>query len=185
MENSQNITNFATVSFPVFKLKNAPPQVQDNLVFYETEYYNEETQSYSSNIAVVDDTSIAKHSFSDRRLELLKRGANLYSVKYIVYFLGDLIKLAKTPQHYFIDNTGKVFCYQKTTRAKLRFYKVKRVLPLSGLGAIIEVHGLAERFKTLYKPHPTLKWAGIVQYQSLNILYGLYFEQYKETWRAI
>jgi hypothetical protein len=168
----------------VYKLGKQAPVKQNGVVYYEKQYYSAETNEITSSQLIVDDLRIDKPSLSMRRLQLLRDNAQLYNINYIIYFLADLIKLAK-PNQYFIDNNGKFFVYRKTARAKLRFYEIKTVLPITGFGSIIEVHGFAERFKTLYKANPGQKWAGILEYKGINILYGLYYTKHKETWRSI
>jgi len=86
---------------------------------------------------------------------------------------------------WFIDSVGRVFQYKKTTRAKLRFYKVKTVLPVNGIGAVIEVEGLPQRFKVLYRPVDNHAWAGVLEFSGIKFLYGLYDQYYKETWRLV
>ena len=125
-----------------------------------------------------------REGFERSASEYLLNGFNIFPIKNAVYFLVDLIKLAKQTT-WFIDNTGKVFQYRKTTRAKLTFHKITKVLPLDGMGAIIEVQGLHNRFKCMYAPKPEQIYAGVLRWGLGYVLYGFYTESLKPTHRFV
>jgi hypothetical protein len=108
----------------------------------------------------------------------------LFRISSAIYFIGDVIKLAKATT-WFIDNHGQVFQHKKTTRAKLATHRLKQVLPVSGLGCVLEVEGLVERFKSLQVPKPEEQYCGILSYGYSNLLYGYYTEPIKTTWRMV
>jgi hypothetical protein len=56
---------------------------------------------------------------------------------------------------------------------------------VGGIGAVIEVDGLPQRFKVLFRPIHNNSWAGILEINKLKFLYGLYDKQHAETWRMI
>ena len=172
------------ISWPVFQLTNKIPQTESGVTFYVTESYNRDTATYTERIKVIDDKNLPGDTLSRRRLQLQQTTDQIYKIKRAIYFVGDFIKLA-TPKMWFIDSSGTVFQYKKTTRAKLRFYKVKAVFPVNGIGAVIEVEGLPQRFKVLYRPVSTNKWAGILEFSGIKFLYGLYDMSYPDTWRLV
>ena len=176
------------IAFPVFRLGTNKPEVHDGVTYY---YYIGETIEDengdlidSMDIRVIDDTNIVAASFAHRRLRMKLDGVKLHRLKNAIFFLGDFIKLAK-PQVWFIDSAGKLFNYKKSTRAKLKFYPISEVIPLSTGGAIIEACGVATRFKVLYVPEPDIAYAGILSLNKTLILYGLYTQHYDETWRLV
>ncbi len=111
-------------------------------------------------------------------------GVKLKKLNNAVFFLGDLIKLA-TPKLWFIDNKGLIFQYTKSRKIRLQFKKIKAIHPIKAGGAVIEVYGIASRFKCLYIPTKGETFAGILMDGLSPILYGLYTEQHTDTWRMI
>jgi hypothetical protein len=185
LENSKKHISLKELSFPVFKLSaKAAPEEQDGILYYVSENFNRDTAEYRQQARVLDDTTMPGPTLAHRRLQAQKLGATLYPIRAAIYFLGDFIKLAK-PNTWFIDSTGRVFQYQKTTRAKLEFYPVQNLFPLPGMGAVVEVRGIPQRFKVLYMPTDIVRWAGIVQFGKMLILYGLYKDRLPDTWRMI
>jgi len=79
----------------------------------------------------------------------------------------------------------RYFSTKKSTRAKLATHRLKQVLPASGLGCVLEVEGLVERFKSLQVPKPEEQYCGILSYGYSNLLYGYYTEPIKTTWRMV
>lgn len=172
------------IHFPVFQLTSRPPQEVGGIVYYLNESFNQDNAQFSQTIRIVDDRNLPFETLSRRRLQIVADGGALYPIRRAIYFLGDFIKLVRT-NVWFIDSTGRYFQYKKTTRAKLRFYKVQNIFPLTGGGAIVQVQSLPQRFKVLFKPKENLTWAGVLELNKVNILYGLYPEKYPDTWRAI
>lgn len=171
------------ICYPVFKLGENEPQFDNGVCFY---YYTRTTQEDQDivDIRIVDDKTLEGDKLATRRLALLSQGVPLYKISYALYFLGDLIKIA-TPNTWFIDSSGKVFQYKKTTRAKLKPHKIVQILPIQTGGAVLEVEGIASRFKTLFVPPILHNYAGILYFGKSLILYGTYENQFKETWRMV
>ncbi len=185
MENSTNTTlNLTQINFPVFRLTTRPPQQEDSVLFYSTESYNLDTATYKQNIRIVDDKSIDAPTLGRRRLIIKAAGGSVYPINVVVYFLSDLIKLSK-PDTWWIDNTGTYFNYKKSTRAKLRFYKIENCYVLPGMGAVLKLKGLPMRFKLLYKPAEDKTWAGVLHWDQNTVLYGVYDNFQRESWRLV
>lgn len=179
--------NLTEVTYPVYRLKNSKPLEHKGIYFYAYDNYVEDDEgALISNkvVRIIDDTNIQASSLALRRLVIKTQGAALLKLNVAIFFLGDLIKLAKA-NTWFIDSQGKIFEVNKTTRCKLKFHKIAKVIPLTAGGAIIEVVGIPTRFKLLHYPKPTEMYAGILYNGKSMILYGVYDVLHKDTWRMI
>jgi len=174
--------NLLEINWPVFRLGEHKPVIEDNLVYYSKEYVDKESLETKIGLRIVDDKSVQGATLGLRRLAIT--GVRLFPIRQAMYFLGDLIKIAKQTT-WFIDNSGKVFQYRKSSRAKLTAHKIKKVLPLEGMGAIVEVDGLPQRFKCMYAPKPDQYYAGVLRWGLSYVLYGFYNEQFKATHRLV
>jgi hypothetical protein len=171
------------INYPVFRLGTEQPAFDEGVVYYLRQY-KLEFGEVEDKLLIVDDTTIPQEALAKRRLHLLKNGVKLKSIDRAVFFLGDLIKIADR-KSWFIDNSGKVFQYKKEKVAKLVFKKIKTMHALATGGAIIEVEGFVSRFKCLYTPQENEIYAGVLMHGMINILFGVYTEQHKDTWRMI
>lgn len=172
------------VSFPVYRLTKNKPLIQDGIVYYYNEYFNIDTAESHKVVSIIDDTNIPENSLSRRRLRAKALGAPLYPVRKAIFFLGDFIRMAKSG-YWFIDSNGKLFTYTKSTRTRLTFKRITKVIPSKSTGSLIEVEGIPHRFKTLYEVRSTMRFAGILQYGFTYILYGVYDRKYRDSWRLI
>jgi hypothetical protein len=168
----------------VFRLGEREPQRDNGVVYYATEYTDLDTDVHTGTLRIVDDTNIDKPTLSRRRLVLLVQETQLFPIRQAIYFLGDLLKQAKTTT-WFIDSAGTLFQYAKTRRARVVVRRITKVLPTTGLGAVIEVEGIAHRFKTVFKPDADAQYAAILQCGLSYIFYGLYADKPNESWRMV
>lgn len=153
-------------------------------MFTTAESFKQDSAVYVLNYRIIDDKNLTGITLAERRLELMKNGtARLYPLKDAIYFLGDFIKLAKS-KTWFVDSNGKVFTYKKSTRAKLQFFEIEKVVSSGGFGYIVCLKN-GMRFKVLYKPHVEHVWAGVLLVNKMPVLYGIYEAKYKETWRIV
>lgn len=178
--------NLTEIVWPVFRLGEHKPIVEDKVTFYSKEYIDKDSLNTHIGFRLIDDKNIDQPTLGLRRLQLKYNlgEARLFSIRKAIYFLADLIKLAK-PTTWFIDNHGKLFQYKKITRAKLICKKIIRVLPATNLGCILEIEGIQQRFKSLRHPQNGERYAGILQWGLGYILYGLYLDPFKDTHRLI
>ena len=154
------------------------------MVYFYTEYLDE-TNDTSLTIKIVDDASLPQKTLGLRRLVLQKDPkVTLHKISTAVYFLADLIKLAKATT-WFIDNSGKVFQWKKYARAKLTTKKIKQVLPADGVGCVLEVEGLSQRFKSLQRPQDFHQYAVFLVINRMYFLYGLSETTRKDSWRLV
>lgn len=176
--------NLEKVAWPVFRLSEKEPLVDNGVVYYATEYTDLDTDEHTGTLRIVDDRNIDKPTLSRRRLELLTKEVKLFPIHRAVYFLGDLLKLAKATT-WFIDSAGTIFQYKKSKRAKLLVRKITKVLPTEGLGSVIELEGIPTRFKTTFKPEADAQYAAVLKSGMTYIFYGIYRDEPKESWRLI
>lgn len=172
------------IVWPVYRLGEREPQRDAGVIYYATEYSDLDTSERTATFRVVDDTNIDGQTLSRRRLKLATDDVPLFPIRQAIYFLGDLLKLAK-PTTWFIDSRGAIFQHKKSTRAKLIVKRIKNVFPTRGLGAVIELEGVPQRFKTMFKPSPNMQYAALLQVGLTYIFYGLYADKPDESWRLI
>lgn len=169
------------INFPVFQIsKQTTYSKIDNalvVILYDRET-EEELYKY------IDDKSVLGDTLGKRRLKLKLNGKLLYPLKDAIYFLGDLIKLAKVSPT-FIDNSGKIFTYKKVNTVKLKMVSIKEIIDIPTGGSILSIVGIPQRFKTLATVPKTKKYAGVLVSSSGYILYGVYDTLKKDTWRKI
>jgi len=169
------------IVWPVFKLRDKEPINKDGIIYYLTELFDEENNKTITKIKIIDDKNITNTTLGLRRLKIDKDKLEKLSIA--IYTVQDLIKLA-TKSSWFIDNNGTIFQYKKSTRAKLKIYRIKQILPVNGIGCILELEGLSERFKSMTIPIHE-RYAAILHYNSKSLFYGLCNEELKSKWRLV
>lgn len=178
-----NELGFAAISFPVFRVGTKEPQHDSGVSFYLMGHdTSENTAEYK--LLVIDDKNRSEPSLPLRRLAMKDEGVSLYSLTKAIFFIGDLLKLAK-PNTWFVDREGQFFQYKKSQRVPLVFRKIKRITRLTSGGALVEVEGFSQRFKTLFAPEYTQTHAGLLLIHKSVVLYGLYDQAYDDTIRAV
>jgi hypothetical protein len=165
-------------------LSEKEPSRENGLVYFHTEYIDESNET-SLTFKLVDDKSLPQKTLGLRRLVLQKDPkVKLHKISTAIYFLADLIKLAKATT-WFIDNSGNVFQWKKYTRAKLTAKKIKQVLPADGVGCVLEVEGLSQRFKSLQRPQDFQQYAVFLVINKMYLLYGLSEVARNDSWRLV
>jgi len=165
----------------VFRLGERKPEQYSGLVFYHT-HYVDDMNTESVNIRVVDDANLSGTTLGLRRLQL--QDEKLFPIRTAIYFLADLVKLAKSTT-WFIDNSGRVFQYEKNTRAKLQTKRIKQVLPAQGLGCVVELEGISSRFKAMQRPSETQNFARVLKLGMGFIFYGFCETVKPDSWRMV
>ena len=186
MDDLLHAAHLSDIVFPIFKIGTHKPIVENGLVFYyqERETLVGDDLVKSNRYKLVDDRNLSGDTLARRRLQLAADNVPLAKLSNALYFLGDFIKLAD-PKLWFIDSKGKVFNYKRSTRAKLKFYKIAQLIPIKTGGVIVEAEGILQRFKALYAPSNNEAYVGILHFGMGTILYGFYSEKHDETWRLI
>ena len=167
----------------MFKLGDRKPSQDAGLVFYHT-HYVDELNSETVTLRIIDDRNLPQATLGLRRLALKSSGVQLYPIRNAIYFLTDLIKLGKSVS-WFVDSAGRVFQYQKNTRAKLQTRKVKQILPADGLGCVVELEGLSHRFKSLRRPQEHEIYAQVLKLGMGFLFYGFCSEHKPDSWRMV
>jgi len=168
----------------VFRLTNTQPLKHEGVVYYKNSYLNVDDNTVTVHIKLVDDANQGAGTLASRRLRMKNQGAPLYPLRRAIFFMGDFLKMARS-DYWFIDSNGFIFKYKKSIRAKLVFRKIKHIIPGRRTGSSIEVYGIPERFKTMFIVRSYMQYAAILEYRGLHILYGVYDQQYKDSWRLI
>lgn len=171
------------IQFPVFKLGADAPIIHDGISFY-MRVKEHDDRAPEDVYLIVDDKNIPGDSLARRRLHLRKNNENLYNLNKAIFFLADMLKLTKGTT-WFIDSTGYIFEYRKTKRVPLVFKKINKIIPIPTGGVIVQVDGIASRFKALFMPTIECKYAGLLKIGKGYILYGLYDKLYDNTVRMI
>jgi len=176
--------NLTDIHFPVHRLLNHAPEWENDQLVYKNTYMHIDTANEYTHVKVVD-AKVPGETLARRRLHLESTGVLLYPLKKTAFFLHDFIKLAGGGYH-FIDSSGKVFKYKKHLKCRLVFKRVTRVISSASMGSILEVEGMPQRFKTMqsFQHHHGL-WAGLLKYQGSWLYFGVYNQQYRDTWRMI
>jgi hypothetical protein len=169
------------IAWPVFWLGNIIPKKEGSIIFVEDEFLDKTTMEIHIERRIIDNKSIPKDTLGKRRLLITDK---LFQLNKAIYFLADLIKLSKAGI-WFIDNTGNCFTYQKTYSATLTCHKIKNILPGVTLGVLIEVEGIPQRFKLMYRPTDDEIYAGVLYIHNSYILYGLYTKPFKKSYRKV
>jgi len=167
----------------VFRLGERKPEQHDGLVFYHT-HYVDEANTESVTLRIVDDANLSGKTLGLRRLQLKSQDENLFPIRTAIYFLADLVKLAKSTT-WFVDSSGRVFQYEKNTRAKLQTKPIKQVLPADGLGCVVELVGISSRFKSLQRPSEHQHFARVLKLGMGFIFYGFCETVKPDSWRMV
>lgn len=183
MDISKKFTNLTEIAWPVFRLADRKPDFKDGLSFFFTHYVNEHNEE-TGNMRIIDDKSYPQKTLGLRRLAMQLDEVNLYPIRTAIYFLADLIKLGKAAT-WFVDNSGRVFQYEKNTRAKLITKKIKQILPADGLGCVVELEGISSRFKCMRRPNEFQSYARVLKFGMGFIFYGFCEEVKPDSWRMV
>ena len=172
------------ISFPVYKLGNTKPIQHETIAFYLFVDDSDNSRAPQDVYLIVDDKAVHGENLARRRLQLQAQGVRLYKLTRAIFFIADMLKLS-VGATWFIDSLGKIFEYKKTKKVPLVYKRIKKVIPLSAGGAVLEVEGIAHRFKTLYMPRLEERYVGLLKINNGYLLYGLYDKLYTATTRMI
>lgn len=154
------------IRFPVYELPSGNWDRRDGLLFLDNQ--------------IVDDTNQQGDSLGVRRLKTPHK--NLLPLKcQIDTFRG----IVKSNHKYFIDSYGFVFIYEKTEFCRLKYYRIKDVVPKETC-SLLKLHGVKNHF-TIPRPPPIdVLYAGVIHYKNLPwILYDYAETNQKSTRRKV
>ena len=169
------------IVYPVFRIGSERPLFEEGVVLYLHLGKDEDSAPI---YYIVDDKAIEGETLAKRRVSLLRQGIKMKKLGRAVFFLGDLVKLA-TASTWFIDSSGNVFRYKKTTSVTLTYKKIKQIIPIKSGGVILEVEGIPSRFKCLFAPSKAVQYAGVLKYGMSYILYDVSENKFDNTRRKI
>ena len=176
--------NLEKVHWPVFKLLDEEPERCGTKLLYRRLRIDFDTTDLVEIEKVIDDTSVPGATIGARRIVLANQDVKLLKIKKAVYFLSDLVKLAKA-NSWFIDSSGYHFQYKKSKRCKLVCKKITNILPGKTTGVVLELEGIHSRFKAMRSPEPYEMYAGVLLHSSGYLLYGIYEHKFEDSWRMI
>lgn len=164
--------NLKTIVFPVYPISKPITLIGKASVFIN------DKEEY----LFLDDKSIPLPSLGLRRLEIDKE-RKLLPLNNAVYFLKDIIKI--NAKHW-VDSSGQIFSYKRSKPVSLVFKQITKVIPIITGGALLEIDNELPRHKVMYAPKADEKYIGLLHTSPhVYLVYGLYTEKYKDTWRKI
>lgn len=169
------------IAYPVFRIGSERPLFEEGVVLY---VYVRKDESSFPTYYIIDDRTLEGKTLAERRIALLRQGIKMKKLGKAVFFLGDLVKLANSST-WFIDSMGAVFQYKKKTSVKLTYRSITKVIPIPSGGAMLEIKDIPGRFKCLFTPSSSSKYAGVLKHGLSYILYDISDTKYDDTRRLI
>ena len=161
------------------------PKKIDGKYYYVDEKIDLKTGELFAKTRIVDDTNMKEETLGLRRAKLLDiyHYKDVYPLPKAIFFPADLVKVSKSGNNLFIDYSGKLFRYIKSTSALLVCHKIEKVIPVRN-GALLELQGSAQRYKSIVQPLEG-KYAGILHFNHCTLLYGIYDSAFSTTRRKV
>ena len=158
--------NINKVRFPVYVLPTGNWDRRDGLLFLDDK--------------IVDDKNMSGDTLGIRRLQTPQK--NLFTLdKQIEDFRG----MIKSKESHFIDTNGTPFIYEKSEFCKLKYYRIKRVIP-RGDNSILKLDGVNSSFAIPRPPAEEMRYAGLLHFGELPwVLYEYSEEPKKDTRRKV
>ncbi len=182
-ENGETLTLLQKISFPVYKLGREKPEIENGRAFY---YYRKSVEEGVNEYSyqVLDDKNVKGDTLALRRLGMKAKDITLRKLSKAIFFIGDMIKIADGIT-WFIDSSGFIFQYKKHKLAKLKFYRIKKLIPISSGGCLVEIYNELARYKSLYYPTPDKAYVGILEFDGMRLLYGFYQTEMRSSIRKV
>lgn len=165
--------NFWKIQFPIYPLR-AEPQLIDNILF---------TENNKGEYLVIDNKNMPGPSLGIRRIQHLKasRSDIVYRKLFILkYPIHDFISILRKSIFRFIDSSGKVYNYIKTTFVPLETYKIKSYQEFPE-GYVIHVSNLHCCFFSHRAPNLQEKYVQVLRMGRGFLMYGFTTEHKKAT----
>lgn len=170
------------INYPVYKVGTELPTFINDIVLYIRQY--DTGDEIKTTYQIIDDKSIKQPSLGKRRLLLINNGIKVKRLNKAIFFLGDLIKIAKA-NTIFIDSSGSIFTYKKQTKYKLISKKIEKIIKIKTGGVILELKNSTNRHKALYGPMNDQKYALVLENAFDEILYGFSDKIISPSWRLV
>ena len=159
--------NLKDVTFPVFLLGSSNWDLRDGLLFLDG--------------VLLDDQNMPGKTLGQRRLQSPFK--SLYPLKKGIMQPVGILKQAGNKA--YIDSIGKLFVYEKTIMAVLKFQKIRRVEKRETY-SLLWVSNVSYPFEIPRPPDSENKWVGILYIKGFPwLLYQYSRERLKDTRRKI
>jgi len=155
--------HLGNIVFPIFKLPSDNWSEQDGLVYLDGQ--------------LLDDRNMEGETLGLRRLQSPFR-----DFMEIQKSLVDIVGLLKQPPASYIDNKGRLFTYQKTFFAQVKYYKIKRIEGRE-IASILWLRGINFPFRLPRPPLPENTWAGVLHVQGIPWIIYEFAESKKDATR--
>lgn len=160
------------IEFPVFAIGSYEKLWEENLILYLKSGYDI--------IYKVDNKNLAGDTVGKRRLRIPKN--ERYNFRGTFFTIYQMINSGKKV---FIDNRGKVFRYNKSTKVDLIYREIKKIKRVEDEGYLIYANKVPVPIKVPVILFERQKYIGLLNYKGSYILYELTDEQKADTWRKI
>ena len=99
--------------------------------------------------------------------------------------LDNFVDMSNHRGKFYVDSNGKFFIYEKSITAKLKYHKIKRIVP-KGVASLLYLHGVDMPFEIKRLPSNFEQYAGILYIRNIpSYLYELSTDKKKDTWRKV
>ncbi len=163
--------HLSDIVFPVYTVTDSYKKIWEdtNVTYIQTQ----------SGIYVLDNKNIDGDTLGKRRLKI--SNSDLYKPRKSFYSLSQLIK---SKHKTFIDSTGSVFSWKKTTTVPLKYHKVIEVYHDDEY-CILHLKNIEFPQKVVCSIAYEIKYVGVLHTKEGYILYSYNTEYEKDTWRKI
>lgn len=164
------IVTFPTVRhviFPVFNLPNGNVHYSSGLTLFEDG-------------KILDDRNVKGTNLARRRLRT-KHQKELFKLKNKCDHLGDMLI---SSSNFFIDSKGRVFEYQRTQTASLKYHIINRV-EYRDIDSKLYVSGISTTFVVPRPPAIEQKYVGILYLYTPWLVYEYCSYKKKNTYRRV
>lgn len=161
------------ITFPVFTLPKSPHKIWEefNVLYMQTE---------SGKLYILDNKNLSGKNLGIRRAKIDPK--DLYKHKRCYYSISQLLKSTYSK---FIDYTGKVFQYTKTTMVPLKYHKLKDIKAIENF-SILSFYNTPYILKIRTSPKVyDIKYVGLLYTDFGLIPYEFSDEPKKDTRRKI
>lgn len=158
--------NISNIKFPVYELESGNWSRSDGLLFLEG--------------SIIDDRNMPGATLGIRRIQTPYK--ELYPLK---KSLDNFRGLLKSYSKHFIDSNGTPFIYEKTKYAKLKYYRIKKIVKKESR-CVLWLYNVKNAFVIPRPPPDNVRYAGILHYENIPwILYEYSEELLKDTRRKV
>lgn len=162
---------FRDISWPLYPIRKNRGITEDNNVLYIEDDYNE---------YILDNKNMAGNTLAMRRLNITEIGGiNLYKFHDVILDLADLLRYSKNNQ--FLDKSGKLFQYTKSSKHRKLIYRKILKVEVSDTSTFLSVSGIFRKIILPYIPSKVLSYVGLIVTSGDYIVYEFCSTLKKDT----